>query len=369
MPVTTERIDPADPVAVDLASAMVAELTGIYGDRVTGETPTARPRELSAYVVVRDDGRPVGGGALKPLAPGVVEIKRMYVRPEERSRGHARRLLESLEAAAREDGWARIRLDTGAEQPHARALYESAGYREIPDYNDNPYATYWAEKDLPAVVPARFNGPPDSGHGGYSAWTAARYLDVPAAEVALRAPPPLEAPMEVVRDGDAVELRRDDALVLRAAPASSEPAPPAALALDAAAEARDPDHWREEIHPFPTCFACGPRHPSGLHLYPGAAGDGRYATDWTPPEDCGPEVVWAALDCPSCAPLFSDVRRPIVLASFTVSVHSLPPAEPHVIVSEPVHIDGRKRTSAVGLYSADGELRAAARALWIELRQ
>ena len=41
-----------------------------------------------------------------------------------------------------------MRLDTGASQPHARALYESAGYRDVPDYNDNPYAAYHGEKVL-----------------------------------------------------------------------------------------------------------------------------------------------------------------------------------------------------------------------------
>ena len=41
-----------------------------------------------------------------------------------------------------------MRLDTGASQPHARALYESAGFRDIPDYNGNPFAAYWGEKAL-----------------------------------------------------------------------------------------------------------------------------------------------------------------------------------------------------------------------------
>jgi len=43
---------------------------------------------------------------------------------------------------------ARARLDTGPKQPHARALYESVGYRVIPDYNDNPYASFWGEREL-----------------------------------------------------------------------------------------------------------------------------------------------------------------------------------------------------------------------------
>jgi ribosomal protein S18 acetylase RimI-like enzyme len=72
----------------------------------------------------------------------------MFTVPEARSRGHARRLLEGLEDAARELGFRVARLDSGPHQQHAVALYRSAGYRDVPDYNGNPYATYWGEKRL-----------------------------------------------------------------------------------------------------------------------------------------------------------------------------------------------------------------------------
>ena len=88
------------------------------------------------------------GGGLKRIGDGVAEVKRMFVVPEARTRGHARRLLTGLEDAARRLGYAHVRLDTGPQQPNAKHLYESAGYREIPDYNGNPHASYWAEKDL-----------------------------------------------------------------------------------------------------------------------------------------------------------------------------------------------------------------------------
>lgn len=87
-------------------------------------------------------------GGIKRLGPRVAEIKRMYVAPAARSRGVARRLLATLEEAARGLGYATVRLDTGPAQPHARALYASAGYRTISDYNANPYAGWWGEKAL-----------------------------------------------------------------------------------------------------------------------------------------------------------------------------------------------------------------------------
>jgi GNAT superfamily N-acetyltransferase len=78
----------------------------------------------------------------------VAEIKRMYVRPSARSRGVAAALLAALEDAARTLGYTSARLDTGPKQPHALRLYRSAGYSELPPYNDNPYACFWGEKRL-----------------------------------------------------------------------------------------------------------------------------------------------------------------------------------------------------------------------------
>jgi GNAT superfamily N-acetyltransferase len=150
------RSVPADrPPASDLLEAMVVEVGELYGTgRIDNpEAPSASPAELTPprgdFVVVFDeDSTPVAGGAVKALGDGVGEIKRMYVVPEARGRGIARVLLGALEDAARRLGFTVARLDTGNRQPHAQALYESAGYRSIPDYNDNPYASWWAEKEL-----------------------------------------------------------------------------------------------------------------------------------------------------------------------------------------------------------------------------
>ena len=70
----------------------------------------------------------------------------MYVVPERRNRGIARALLGGAESRARDLGYTKVRLDTGALQPTALALYERAGYRRIDPYNDNPFAAFWGEK-------------------------------------------------------------------------------------------------------------------------------------------------------------------------------------------------------------------------------
>jgi len=141
------------PDAEALIAAMVAEVDELYGGDMSGPgTPSATSADFAppggAFVVIYADGRPVAGGGVKQLAPALGEIKRMYVVPEARGRGLGRRLLVALEDAARARGHRIVRLDTGPGQPGARALYESAGYRAVPDYNGNPYAAYWGEKAL-----------------------------------------------------------------------------------------------------------------------------------------------------------------------------------------------------------------------------
>jgi len=100
------------------------------------------------FFVVYADGKAVAVAALRPLEEGVGEIKRMYVVPEARGQGYARRLLTHLEKAAVERGWHTLRLDTSYALSEACRLYVSAGYRQIPPYNDNPFASLWFEKTL-----------------------------------------------------------------------------------------------------------------------------------------------------------------------------------------------------------------------------
>lgn len=149
-----ERADAGVEPAAALIVAMRDELAALYGP-LTAQSPSATPEELSppgGYCLVGydDAGAAVCVGGVKRLkgTEGTGEIKRMYVVPAARGRGVARRLLTALEDEARRLGYARARLDTGPRQPHARALYVSVGYQEIPDYNDNPYASFWGEREL-----------------------------------------------------------------------------------------------------------------------------------------------------------------------------------------------------------------------------
>ncbi|HYH58578.1 MAG TPA: hypothetical protein VD790_05115 [Thermoleophilaceae bacterium] len=227
------------------------------------------------------------------------------------------------------------------------------------------------------VIPARFNGPPDSGHGGYSAGLVGTLVDGPA-EAALRAPPPLETPLAVERDGERVSALEGRTVVLDAAPAEVDVEPPAPVGVDEAVAAEADSFFRSDLHPFPTCFACGPRRPEGdgLRLFAGPIpGRDLFAAAWTPAAEFAgadgavdPLFVWTALDCPSSAPAMTGTTK--VLASLAVDLQArVEVEEPHVIGSWRIGVAGRKYWSGVALWDARGGVLAVGRALWIELRE
>jgi hypothetical protein len=103
-----------------------------------------------------------------------------------------------------------------------------------------------------------------------------------------------------------------------------------------------------------------------------------FAADWTPDEslDDGSghvrsECLWAALDCPTSAPVANFATGPpMVLARLTARLGcSVNVGERHAILSWPLAEEGRKRHAACALFDSAGRLLCASRALWIELRQ
>ena len=100
------------------------------------------------FVIARLDGDAVGCGGFKRVDKATGEIKRVWTAPSARGIGVARRMLRTLEAAARERGLKTLRLDTNRALTEAHALYRSEGYGEVARFNDNPYAHRWFEKRL-----------------------------------------------------------------------------------------------------------------------------------------------------------------------------------------------------------------------------
>ncbi len=76
---------------------------------------------------------------LKPLAPGVAEIKRLFVREQARGLGVGKALIEAMTRTARELGYAEIKLDTLPQMQGAIALYQAAGFEPIAPYGSHAY--------------------------------------------------------------------------------------------------------------------------------------------------------------------------------------------------------------------------------------
>lgn len=135
-----------------LVPAYVDEIRAMYPDWTPDDPPrlTARDVEPPAgrWIVAYRGRQPIGCAALKRLDERTAEIKRVYVAPDARGTGVARALLARLEEIAQTVGYDRLRLDTGPQQPASVALFTSAGYERIPDYNGNPVGAYWFEKRL-----------------------------------------------------------------------------------------------------------------------------------------------------------------------------------------------------------------------------
>jgi DNA-binding MarR family transcriptional regulator/GNAT superfamily N-acetyltransferase len=148
-----EVTDPAHPDARHCLHAYFAEL----GQRFDAGFDPARSNPASddelrpptgLILVARLAAEPVGCGALKLGGDGVCEIKRMWVSESVRGTGLGRRLLAELEKHAAEAGARILRLETNRTLVEAIALYRSAGYVEVPAFNDETYAHHWFEKQL-----------------------------------------------------------------------------------------------------------------------------------------------------------------------------------------------------------------------------
>jgi DNA-binding MarR family transcriptional regulator/GNAT superfamily N-acetyltransferase len=98
-------------------------------------------------VVAWLNGEAIGCGALK-CQPTHGEVKRMWVAASCRGLGVGRRILHRLEELARKRRLRLLRLETNKALTEAHALYRSSGYREVPAFNNEPYAHHWFEKKL-----------------------------------------------------------------------------------------------------------------------------------------------------------------------------------------------------------------------------
>ncbi|MFC5477383.1 GNAT family N-acetyltransferase [Massilia suwonensis] len=125
--------DPDSPEARVLVKELDAALAAICGDSGSGSFDPADVRgPCSVFLIARDgDGLALGCGAVRPLAPGVAELKRMYARP---GSGAGLALLKALEAQALAFGYRELWLSTRCVNQRALAFYARNGYLPVAHY-------------------------------------------------------------------------------------------------------------------------------------------------------------------------------------------------------------------------------------------
>ena len=126
--------DPDGEVATRLINDLCSELSVRYGTPPSPFSPDEVLAPGTAFVVARLGEQPIGCGALRRIDEATAEVKRLYVAPDGRRNGIARRILHVLEQIAAGFNYRAIRLETGVEQPEAISLYESSGYHRIAAY-------------------------------------------------------------------------------------------------------------------------------------------------------------------------------------------------------------------------------------------
>lgn len=225
------------------------------------------------------------------------------------------------------------------------------------------------------VIDGRFNGPPDSGNGGYVSGLIGARIDG-AAEVTIRVPPPLDRPLRLTHGDDGVRLIDGETLVAHGTPAEFELNVPPAPTF-AAAEAAVAGYSGFVDHTFATCFVCGPKRAErdGLRIFAGPIDrpamvaapwvpDAGLALDGTIPE----EILWAAMDCPGAFAIM-DRDVPLVLGRMAAQILRLVQAEErHIVLGWALGHDGRKHYAGTALFDESGELVAKAFQTWIELK-
>ncbi len=228
-----------------------------------------------------------------------------------------------------------------------------------------------------AVIPAKYCGPPKSGNGGYVSGVLAEALGGGVVETTLRAPPPLDQPLELSFAGDGVVMRDGEREIASARRAEIGFKPPGAPSYEETLRATTRFSEYAE-HIFETCFVCGPAREAGdgMRLFAGPDDeDDMVAAPWTPDAsvvidgEVPERMVWAALDCPGYFAL-RQPGLPAVLGRMTAEVRRTPRAGERCIVGGWLIERGeRKQRAGTAVFGADGEMLARAETVWIRINK
>lgn len=145
-----KRTDSNNPDFVELVKQLDSELAIRDGDDHAFYHQFNSISMIKYAIVAYHENIAIGCGAIKRFNDTTMEVKRMYVSPDQRGKGIAKLILAELETWTRELGFTRCILETGINQPEALALYHKCGYVRIPNYGqyENVKSSFCFEKVL-----------------------------------------------------------------------------------------------------------------------------------------------------------------------------------------------------------------------------
>jgi hypothetical protein len=227
------------------------------------------------------------------------------------------------------------------------------------------------------LIESRFQGPPESGNGGYVCGLLAQHLGGVSAAVRLRIPPPLDKALQVRRTETGIALFDDATLVAEARAADVTLALPDPPSFEEA-EAASQRYRGFRAHWFPGCFVCGPdRHVGdGLRIFPGPVDDGGLvACTWVPDSSLAsptgriaPEFLWAALDCPGAFSFPEPPQGVLLLGELRVDLlGDVQVGERCVLVAWEHDHRGRKHHTSTALFGETGACLGIGLATWFEV--
>ena len=129
-----KRTNSENPDFVKLVQSLDVDLAERDGDEHAFYHQFNKIDKIKHAVVIYEDDKPVGCGAIKEYDAISVEIKRMYTPPDVRGKGIATKILIELENWAAEMSYSKCILETGKKQPEAIRLYKKNGYLIVPNY-------------------------------------------------------------------------------------------------------------------------------------------------------------------------------------------------------------------------------------------
>ncbi|MEM7367857.1 MAG: hypothetical protein AAF587_04605 [Bacteroidota bacterium] len=232
------------------------------------------------------------------------------------------------------------------------------------------------------TIGSRFNGPPNSGNGGYVSGRLAKFVEG-TAQVTLRMPPPLDLGMKVMTgEASSVQLLHQGNLVAEAKNATLDLAVPAPPSLQEATIASK-SYAGFDSHLYPSCFVCGPDRPNhdGMGIFAGPL-PGRetstVAAPWRPQAEFGnddglvsTEYIWGALDCPGAysLPIGHENASVILLGRLTAElIKPVYAGESYRVMGWFIERDGRKLYTGTAIFNEAGEVCGKAKGIWIELK-